>query len=256
MNKEMLLTALAMALAAAPVFAAGQTATTKKARPDKASSEKASADQSFVMSAARGGMAEVELGKLAADKASSQEVKDFGQKMVDDHSKANDELKSIAESKNITLPTELSAKDKALHTRLSKLSGPAFDRAYMQAMVSDHRVDINEFRHESQMGKDADVKAYASKTLPTLEDHLKMAETADKAVVGTAAKKSSGKTGVSPSRKTSTSGSRPRNSPGRLNASFTSIRMVLPSSRVTVRFGKRCLLRSWPLGMRPTSSGS
>src|SRR5439155_10805260 len=111
--------------------------------------------------------------------------KDFGQRMVDDHSKANDELKTLAQNKNITLPTDLNAKDKALRTRLSKLSGAAFDRAYMQAMVSDHRMDANEFRQESKMGKDADIKAFASKTLPIDEDHLKLAQTTDKAVVGT-----------------------------------------------------------------------
>jgi putative membrane protein len=88
-------------------------------------------------------------------------VKTFGKRMADDHGKANDELKSLAQSKNITLPTDLDAKDKALRDRLSKLSGDAFDRAYMQAMVSDHRKDVNEFRMESRSGKDAEVKAWA-----------------------------------------------------------------------------------------------
>jgi putative membrane protein len=170
-------------MAAAPAFA--QT-TQSTAKPKAARV----ADQSFVMNAARGGMAEVELGKLAEDKGESQEVKDFGKRMVDDHGKANDELKSIAQNKNITLPSDLSAKDKKLRDRLTKLSGAAFDRAYMQAMVGDHRVDINEFRQESKTGKDADVKAFASKTLPTLEDHLKMAQTTDKAVVGTSGARS------------------------------------------------------------------
>jgi putative membrane protein len=102
--------------------------------------------------------------------------------MVDDHGKANDQLKSLAQTKNIMLPSDLSAKDKALRDRLAKLSGPAFDRAYMRAMVSDHTKDVNEFRTESKSGADPDVKSWASNTLPTLETHLKMAQDANRAV--------------------------------------------------------------------------
>jgi putative membrane protein len=147
-----------------------------------AATTKGASDTTFVTKAARGGMAEVELGKLATEKASSDQVKQFGQRMVDDHSRTNDDLKAIAQQKNITLPSELDAKDKALRDRLIKLSGPAFDRAYMQAMLSDHRKDVNEFRMKSKAGKDADIKAFAAKTLPTLEDHLKMAQDTTKAV--------------------------------------------------------------------------
>ncbi|HYM26039.1 MAG TPA: DUF4142 domain-containing protein [Vicinamibacterales bacterium] len=167
--------AVVLGLAAAPAFA----------RTAKKRTAKAPNDTTFVAKAARGGMAEVELGKLATEKASSDEVKKFGQRMVDDHSKANDELKSIAQQKNMTVPSDLSAKDKALRDRLSKLSGAAFDRAYMRAMVTDHREDVNEFRVESKSGKDAEVKAFAAKTLPTLEEHLKAAQDANKSVVGT-----------------------------------------------------------------------
>jgi putative membrane protein len=102
--------------------------------------------------------------------------------MVTDHGKANDELKTLAQNKNITLPTELDPHEKAVRDRLSKLSGPSFDRAYMQAMLADHRKDVNEFRRESTSGKDPDIKAFASKTLPTLEEHLKLAQDANKAV--------------------------------------------------------------------------
>jgi putative membrane protein len=142
-------------------------------------------DQTFVTKAAAGGLAEVELGKLAQEKASNEQVKNFGQKMVTDHTKANDELKTLAQNKNITLPTELDPHDKALRDRLTKMSGAGFDRAYMQAMVTDHRKVANEFRHESTAGKDADIKAFAAKTLPTIEEHLKLAQEANKAVVGT-----------------------------------------------------------------------
>ena len=145
-------------------------------------SAKADSSQQFVKEAAIGGMAEVELGRLAADKASSDQVKKFGQRMVDDHGRANDELKTLAQNKNIDLPPSLDAKHKATMDRLSKLSGDAFDRAYMSEMVKDHRKDVNEFRNEAKSGKDPDVKAWAAKTLPTLEEHLKLAQDANKAV--------------------------------------------------------------------------
>lgn len=135
-----------------------------------------SADQKFVRDAAEGGMAEVELGKLAVQKASSQDVKNFGQRMVDDHSKANDQLKQIAENKGITVPAKLDAKDRALKARLSKLSGDSFDRAYMENMVKDHKKDVADFQRESESGSDPDVKQFASQTLPTLQQHLQQAE--------------------------------------------------------------------------------
>jgi putative membrane protein len=137
------------------------------------------ADSTFVNKAAHGGLAEVKLGELAKEKASNPDVKAFGQQMIDDHSKANDELKQVASSKGITLPTNMDAKDQATYDRLSKLSGAEFDKAYMKDMVSDHRTDVNEFRRESEHGADPDVKAFAAKTLPTLEHHLQMAESTD-----------------------------------------------------------------------------
>jgi putative membrane protein len=140
------------------------------------SSQLGAADKKFIEKAAQGGMAEVELGKLAADKASSDDVKKFGQRMVDDHSKANDQLKQLAESKGVQVPQDLNAKDKATKDRLSKLSGAAFDSAYMKDMVQDHTKDVSEFRRASTAAKDQDVKSFASQTLPTLEEHLKQAQ--------------------------------------------------------------------------------
>jgi putative membrane protein len=130
----------------------------------------------FVKKAAEGGIAEVEMGKLATEKAASPEVKQFGQRMVDDHSKANDQLKQVAENQGITLPTQPSAAEKAEKAKLSKLSGQQFDKAYMATMLKDHKEDIAEFRHESRSGKDAAVRNFAQQTLPTLESHLKEAE--------------------------------------------------------------------------------
>lgn len=148
----------------------------KSASSASGSSQLSAADQTFVKKAAQGGMAEVELGKLATQKASSEDVKKFGQRMVDDHTKANDQLKQIAGTKGVTLPTELDSKDQALKDRLSKLDGEKFDQAYMKNMVRDHTKDVSEFRKESTSGKDSDLKSFASQTLPTLEDHLKEAK--------------------------------------------------------------------------------
>lgn len=135
-------------------------------------------DSTFANKAAQGGMAEVQLGQLATQKASNPDVKAFGQRMVDDHSKANDEFKGIVSRKGVTLPSGLDAKDQATYDRLSKLEGAAFDRAYMADMVKDHRADITEFEKEANGGSDADIKGFASKTLPTLKHHLEMAESA------------------------------------------------------------------------------
>lgn len=134
-----------------------------------------SADRKFVMEAAMGGMAEVELGRLAAERGSSDAVKQFGQRMVDDHSRANSELTQIASGKGITLPTGLDAKHRALMTKMSALSGAAFDRAYAKEMVKDHNKDVALFQREATRGADSDVKAFAQKTLPTLQEHLQMA---------------------------------------------------------------------------------
>jgi putative membrane protein len=131
------------------------------------------------------GMAAAELGKLATEKASNADVKKFGQRMADDHGKANDELKSLAQSKQITLPSAIDAKHKATIDRLSKLSGEAFDRAYVQEMLKDHQKDVAAFRTESKSGKDPEVKAWADKTLPTLEEHLKLVQDLNRTAVGT-----------------------------------------------------------------------
>jgi putative membrane protein len=134
------------------------------------------ADKKFITKAAQGGMAEVKLGQLAQEKGASDSVKKFGQQMVDDHGKANDQLKQIAQSKGVQVPSALDPKDQALYDKLSSLNGAEFDRAYANAMRKDHRKDVAEFRKQSQKSQDSDVKNFASTTLPTLETHLRMAE--------------------------------------------------------------------------------
>jgi putative membrane protein len=144
----------------------------------------AAADKAFATEAAMGGMAEVELGKLAVEKASNADVKQFGQRMVDDHGKANDELKAWASQNNVTLPAELGAKHKATHARLAKLSGDAFDKAYMRDMVADHNKDVAAFQRASKTAKNADLKAWAAKTLPTLQEHQKLSKEINAKVAG------------------------------------------------------------------------
>ena len=136
------------------------------------------ADRKFLTEAAEGGMYEVEAGKLAADKGTNPDVKAFGQKMVDDHGKANDKIKQIAGDKGVKLPTELGTLDKHAIEKLQKATGADFDRLYISEMVKDHKKDVSDFQHESKAAKDNDVKTFASDTLPTLQDHLKMAEAA------------------------------------------------------------------------------
>ncbi len=181
-SKVICRSALVMAVAGGMsiAVAAQQGSTSSSPMSSSMSSAKNSklsaADKHFVKEAAAGGMAEVALGQLATEKASSPDVKQFGQRMVDDHSKANDQLKQIAADEGVRLPTTLSAKDEATKNRLSKLSGDAFDKAYMADMVKDHKTDVAAFRHESKTGRDPQVKSFAADTLPTLEDHLKNAQ--------------------------------------------------------------------------------
>jgi putative membrane protein len=159
--------------------AQGATSTGGSAQSSQSDSKAgavAQADKSFVMKAAQGGMAEVELGNLAKEKAQSDQVKQFAQRMVDDHGKANKELKSIAQQKGITLPTSLPAKEQKTKDKLSSLSGEQFDHAYMQHMLMDHKKDVAEFKKASTTCKDNDIKEFAGKTLPTLQDHLKEAQ--------------------------------------------------------------------------------
>jgi putative membrane protein len=136
-------------------------------------------DTKFAVAAADGGMLEVALGKLAQTNASSTTVKQFGQMMVDDHSKAGEELKSLAASKNITLPSALSNKNQDHYNDLAKKMGKDFDKAYSSFMVDDHKEDIDEFKKQAEKGKDGDLKNWAAGKVPVLEHHLMMAQAAD-----------------------------------------------------------------------------
>jgi putative membrane protein len=141
-----------------------------------ANSKPSLADQKFLKEAASGGVAEIELGRLAASKASSPEVKAFAQHMVDDHGKANEQLKAAVAPQGITLPSEMPSEAKKSYEKLSKLSGAEFDRAYIQDMVRDHRKDVKLFEDQAKNGKDPTLKQFAQATLPTLKEHLQQVE--------------------------------------------------------------------------------
>jgi putative membrane protein len=139
-------------------------------------------DRKFLDKAAAHGVAEVEMGKLAQQKGASQQVKDFGARMVQDHGKANDELKTLASAKGMAPAAKPDKEHEKKLASLQDKSGTDFDKAYMKEMVADHKKDVAEFRKQAKSAKDPEVKAFAEKTLPTLEAHLKLAQETDKAV--------------------------------------------------------------------------
>ena len=140
------------------------------------------ADTDFMTKAAQGGMSEVNMGNVASSKATNADVKKFGDRMVTDHSKANDELKQLASTKGVTLPADVNDEQKKTMDEISAKNGKDFDKAYMDDMVKDHEKYVSEFEKASKNAKDADLKAWVTKTLPTLQEHLKMAKDAQKKV--------------------------------------------------------------------------
>lgn len=139
-------------------------------------------DKDFVTSAERGGKAEVELAQDGVSHATNADVKSFAQKLVDDHTKANGELEAFGTSHGVTATAEVEAKAKEVKERLMKLTGKSFDQAFVKQMVDDHTGTIKAFEDESKNGTDNDLKAWVDKTLPTLRDHLKMAQDLQKKV--------------------------------------------------------------------------
>jgi putative membrane protein len=186
--KRTILAAALLSLTAAVPLAAGaagaadnasSSTSAKSSTMTQAKNELSSSDKKFVENAAQGGVAEVEMGKLAAQKAQNAEVKQFGDRMVKDHSAANDKLMKLASDKGVAASTEMDASTKREYDKLSKLSGARFDQEYMKSMVSDHEKDVKEFQSEAKSAKDPDVKSFAENTLPTLEEHLKLAKSAE-----------------------------------------------------------------------------
>lgn len=178
-----------------------------------------SADGKFMMTAAAGGMAEVELARLAQERAASDAVKQYAQRMIDDHTKANQELMQIASTKGVTLPTGPDAKHMALMERLRGLSGAAFDSTYIkEAGVKDHQSMEKLFRNETTKGKDADVMAFATRTLPTVQDHLRMARDLSGTMAGANANTGGGTTGTMNTNSNNMNGNTNRNGNGNRNS--------------------------------------
>ena len=141
-----------------------------------ASAALSSADREFAMKAASGGLAEVQAAQLAAQRATSPQLKQFAQRMITDHTAANTELQQIAKQAHIDLPPQPTRKDAAEEQKLRGLNGAAFDQAFAQGQLQDHRETVELFQKEASSAQDPALKAFAQKTLPTLQQHLQMAE--------------------------------------------------------------------------------
>ncbi|HEY3741800.1 MAG TPA: DUF4142 domain-containing protein [Bryobacteraceae bacterium] len=135
-----------------------------------------SPDASFLKDAAQGGMDEVKTGELAESHATRADVKAFGNRMVQDHGKMGDQVHTLAASKGVQLPTDISTMQSVSFKMLSGKGGADFDKAYISGMLKDHKKDIASFEMEASSGKDADVRALATKALPTLREHLQLAQ--------------------------------------------------------------------------------
>jgi len=153
-----------------------QDAKPADARPADAKPAAAIDDKQFMMDAASSGMKEVMIGQLALRQSENQDVKKFAQRLVDDHTKANMELMTLAGAKNVTLPRMLNEQHQAMVQRISQAKGADFDRTFLTHMVDSHKEGVAKFEAQAQGGKDADVKAFAAKNLPTLKEHLQMAQ--------------------------------------------------------------------------------
>jgi len=177
--------ALAGLLIAVPAVASAQAQPRQDTAKESKDSTMPRGDAKFLKEAAEDNLAEVKLGELAEQRAASDSVKQFGKRMATDHQKAYDELKQIASQKGVMVPTALDRGHQRLYDRLSKLSGVDFDRAYMKEMVKNHDNDVKAFQREADSGKDADVRSWAAKTLPTLQEHQQQAKQVLASVQGT-----------------------------------------------------------------------
>jgi putative membrane protein len=164
----------------------------QESSPVSSTTEAVMKDEAFVRVAARGGLAEIKLGKLAMDQGSNEGVKAFGTRMVAEHTRAGDELKEAAKEENIGLPTDLSSKDQGTYERLSKLSGADFDQAYAQDMVKDHQQDLRDFQREANHGNNDVIRGFASETVPMIQQHLDQAKEMLKTVLPASGRRTTG----------------------------------------------------------------
>jgi putative membrane protein len=185
-HRQLLPSLAIMLLLSAPAFAQQQmggpqhNAAQRNAAQQQELSQK---DLDFIRNAAMGGMTEVELGKIAEQKAHSPDVKSFGARMVHDHSRANDQLTTIAKERGVPVPQQLDTEHMQIRDRLAKLQGGAFDRSYIRMMVVDHDKDIKAFRQEAQTGHDRELKRFARETLAMVEQHDKLAHDIERSMI-------------------------------------------------------------------------
>ena len=187
--KHLLAGVAAIGLMAQPALAQQQDTTGQQQQPPAQAGEQqqlAQEDMEFARKAAEGGLKEVRLGELAQQQAESEEVQQFGQRMVEDHGQANEQLKQIAEQKGIELPQELPDDAQQLHDELQQKSGAEFDQAYMDEMVSDHEEDVETFEDYVESAQDPDLRNFTEQTLPTLREHLELARQTQEQVVAAA----------------------------------------------------------------------
>jgi putative membrane protein len=164
------------AVAAAAVLGLGLSLMPSVSADEDKDTGKAVNDQTFLQKASACGLAEVNLGRLAIQHATNQDVRKFGQNLVRDHAKANQELIGLANKKGWTLASTMDDKHRAAADKLARMQGADFDRAFMKQMVDDHKEAVKLFGGEAKTGRDTDLKAWASKTLPAFKEHLRMAQ--------------------------------------------------------------------------------
>jgi putative membrane protein len=178
--KHLMVGVAAIGLMTAPALA--QIQDVPEQQLAQAGQELAEVDMEFATDAAQGGLKEVQLGELAQQQAESVEVQQFGQRMVDDHGMANEQLIQIAQQKGIELPQELAGDAQQLYEELQQKSGQEFDQAYMDEMVSDHEEDVETFQEYAESGQDPDLTSFAEQTLPVLQEHLELAQQTQKQI--------------------------------------------------------------------------
>jgi putative membrane protein len=178
--KHLMVGVAAIGLMTAPALA--QIQDVPEQQLAQAGQELAEVDMEFATDAAQGGLKEVQLGELAQQQAESVEVQQFGQRMVDDHGMANEQLMEIAQQKGIELPQELAGDAQQLYEELQQKSGQEFDQAYMDEMVSDHEEDVETFQEYAESGQDPDLTSFAEQTLPVLQEHLELAQQTQKQI--------------------------------------------------------------------------
>ncbi|WP_407156130.1 DUF4142 domain-containing protein [Bradyrhizobium sp. STM 3557] len=171
----------------APGNPGGMSPTTRESAPGKPAPHQINdADRIFVRALALGGLAEVDLAKLAAQKASSTAVKDFAQRMIKDHSEANDRLASLAKANGIALPDQFDSEQRSMRDRLQQAGKTEFDHAYIRGQITDHQKTVQLLIYQIGSGENEDLKTFASDTLPIVLDHLRMAQSIAAEISGAA----------------------------------------------------------------------